>query len=153
MEYQRKQIGRGGGGYKFYELAPSLILQDDFDEPVINSEYNADMLAAAVAIHEGFTYQPDKELFWKQSYGTEHSYLFVTTRHLTDAYIDAIKDTMQENEFLIIACKSYDSKIEHADKKIQIKKIPQMLLSKCEFGKEDYNLNIVNPPLYDDEDE
>ena len=110
------------------------------------------MLAAAVALHEGYTYQPDAELFWKQAYGTENSYLFVTTRHLTDNYINSIMDTMKENEFLIIACKSYDDKLEHISKKIVIKKIPQMLLSKCEFDKENYNLNIVNPPVYENEE-
>lgn len=45
---------QGGGGYKFYELAPSLIVEDKFGNPVINKEYNADMLAAAMALHEGF---------------------------------------------------------------------------------------------------
>lgn len=140
----------GGGGYKFYELAPSLINFDKFGEPVINKEYNADMLAAAVALHEGYTYQPDKELFWKQAYGTENSYLFVTTRHLTDSYVNSIMDTMTANDFLIIACRSFDEKLEHVSKKIAIKKIPQMLLSKCEFDKEDYNLNIVNPPAYEE---
>jgi adenine-specific DNA-methyltransferase len=144
---------QGGGGYKFYELAPSLINYDKFDEPIINKEYDADMLAAAVALHEGYTYQPDENLFWKQSYGTENSYLFVTTRHLTDSYINSIMDTMKENEFLIIACKSYDDKLERLSKQIVIKKIPQMLLSKCEFGKDNYNLNIVNPPVYEEEED
>ena len=148
-----KSVGwTGGGGYRFYELAPSLINYDKFGEPIINKEYDADMLAAAVALHEGYTYQPDEDLFWKQAYGTENSYLFVTTRHLTDSYVNTIMDTMKENEFLIIACKSYDDKLEHISKKIVIKKIPQMLLSKCEFDKKDYNLNIVNPPVYEDEE-
>ena len=148
-----KSVGwTGGGGYRFYELAPSLINYDRFGEPIINKEYDADMLAAAVALHEGYTYQPDEDLFWKQAHGTENSYLFVTTRHLTDSYVNSIMDTMKENEFLIIACKSYDDKLEHISKKIIIKKIPQMLLSKCEFDKKDYNLNIVNPPVYEDEE-
>jgi adenine-specific DNA-methyltransferase len=144
---------QGGGGYKFYELAPSLINYDKFDEPIINKEYDADMLAAAVALHEGYTYQPDENLFWKQSYGTENSYLFVTTRHLTDNYINSIMDTMKENEFLIIACKSFDDRLERLSKQIVIKKIPQMLLSKCEFRKDNYNLNIVNPPVYEEEED
>lgn len=92
-----------GGGYRFCELAPALINQDSFGEYVINGEYDADMLAAAVALHEGFTYQPDNNLFWKQSVGNEKSYLFVTTRHLTSAYLDAIKSSMEEDEHLIIA--------------------------------------------------
>ena len=143
----------GGGGYRFYELAPSLILKDDFDEEIINPAYNADMLAAAVALHEGYAYEPDAELFWKQSKGNEKSYLFVTTRHVTQSYLDAIFSTMKEDDFLIISCRSYDKGTEKAYKNISIKKIPQMLLDNCEFSKENYNLNIVHPPMYDDDEE
>lgn len=142
-----------GGGYKFYELAPTLIKQDAFGEPVINKEYDADRLAAAVALHEGFTYQPDAECFWKQSVGNEQSYLFVTTTHISAQHLDAIKNTMQDGDFLIIACKSFDQGIEKAYKEITIKKIPQMLLDRCKFGVADYNLNIINPPVYEDEEE
>lgn len=143
---------QGGGGYRFYELAPTLINTDAFGEYVINEEYDADMLAAAVALHEGFQYQPDESLFWKQSSGNENSYLFVTTRHLNGTYLDSIKDTMQEDEYLIIACKSFDSGIDKAYDNIVIKKIPQMLLNRCEFGKDDYALNIIHPPKYEDEE-
>ena len=141
----------GGGGYRFFELASSLIKRDPFDEFIINEEYDADMLAAAVALHEGFRYQPDSSLFWKQSVGSENSYLFVTTRHLNSTYLDSIKNTMENGEYLIIACRSFDSGLDKAYSNITIKKIPQMLLSRCEFGKADYNLNIVHPPVYDDE--
>ena len=142
---------QGGGGYRFYELAPSLINRDPFDEYVINEEYDADMLAAAVALHEGFHYQPDGHLFWKQSIGNEKSYLFVTTRHLNSTYLDSIKDTMEDGEYLIIACRSFENGLDRAYDNITIKKIPQILLDRCEFGKDDYNLNIVHPPVYDDE--
>ena len=143
---------QGGGGYRFYELAPTLINKDAFGEYVINEDYDADMLAAAVALHEGFQYQPDENLFWKQSAGNENSFLFVTTRHLNGIYLDSIKDTMQEDEYLIIACKSFDSGLDKAYDNIVIKKIPQMLLSRCEFGKDDYALNIIHPPKYEDEE-
>ena len=141
-----------GGGYRFYELAPSLINEDPFGEPIINPDYDADMLAAAMALHEGFSYQPDHQLFWKQSIGNENSFLFVTTRHLNSPFLDSIRDTMEEGEYLIIACRSFDAGLEKAYSNITIKKIPQMLLDRCEFGKTDYNLNIVRPPVYDDEE-
>lgn len=144
---------QGGGGYRFYELAPSLINEDDFGEAVINPSYDADMLAAAVALHEGFTYRPDSSLFWKQSVGNENSYLFVTTRHMTAAFLDFIKDSMEEDEYLVIACRSFDGGLDKAYEHIAIKKIPQMLLSRCEFGRENYDLNIVHPPVYDDEED
>ena len=149
----KAQNWQGGGGYRFYEVAPTLINKDAFDEYVINEDYDANMLAAAVALHEGFHYQPDGELFWKQSVGNENSYLFVTTRHLNSTYLDSIKDTMEDGEYLIIACRSFDRGLDKAYENIAVKKIPQMLLERCEFGKTDYNLNIVHPPVYDDEEE
>lgn len=139
---------QSGGGYKFYELAPTLINLDTFGQPVINKEYSADMLASAVALHEGYTYQPSNELFWKQSIGNEKSFLLVTTRFINQEYLTSIKQTMQEDEFLVIACKSYEAACQHQFKNIKIKKIPNMLLSKCEFGKDDYRLNTTNPLTY-----
>lgn len=147
-----KEVGwLGGGAYKFYELAPTLINSDSFGEPVINKEYSADMLAAAVALHEGYSYCPDENVFWKQSKGNEKSFLFVTTQRITESYLEAIKETMEDGEFLIIACKAFETGLEKRYSNIRIKKIPQMLLSRCEFGRENYDLNIVNPPLYEDE--
>ena len=45
----KAQNWQGGGGYRFYEVAPTLINKDSFDEYVINEDYDANMLAAAVA--------------------------------------------------------------------------------------------------------
>lgn len=49
----KEQNWQGSGGYRFYEVAPTLINKAPFDEYVINETYDADMLAAAVALHEG----------------------------------------------------------------------------------------------------
>lgn len=149
----KQWIGMGGGGYRFYELAPTLINTDEFGEAVINPEYSADMLAAAMALHEGFTYEPDSELFWKQSHGNEKSYLFVTTRHLNAAFLESITGSMEEDEYLVIACCSFDKVVEKLHPHVTIKKIPQMLLERCEFDKADYNLNIIHPPVYEDEED
>ncbi len=144
---------QSGGGYRFYELAPTLINKDEFGEYVINPDYSPEMLAGAVALHEGFTYEPDRELFWKQSHGSEKSYLFVTTRHINTAFLEMISGGMQEDEFLVIACCSFDKGIEKQNPHIMVKKIPQMLLERCEFDKNDYSFNIIHPPVYDDEEE
>ena len=144
---------QGGGGYRFYELAPTLINKDDFGEYIINPDYSADMLAAAMALHEGFTYKPDSSAFWKQSYGNEKSYLFVTTRHLNAAFMDSIIGGMEDDEYLVIACCSFDKGMDKLNPHITVKKIPQMLLERCGFDKSDYNLNIIHPPVYDNEEE
>ena len=142
----------GGGGYRFYELAPTLVVTDKFGNPVINKEYNADMLAAAMALQEGFTYCPDDTFYWKQG-KNENAYIFTTTSHVTADYLASIHSEMQDDEYLVIACKTYDSGIEKLFKNITVKKIPQVLLGRCEFGKNDYSLNIVNMPIVEEEDE
>ena len=144
----------GGGGYRFYELAPTLIKKDVFGEEIINLDYNAEMLSAAVAKHEGYFYNPDKEYYWKQAKSENNSYLYVTTRHVNKDMVEAIKQEMKDDEFLLIVCKSFDNYC-NADyqKSIAIKKIPQSLLKNCEFDVDNYNLNIICPPEYEEEDD
>ncbi|WP_455041940.1 site-specific DNA-methyltransferase [Leptotrichia buccalis] len=142
---------QGGGAYRFYELAPTLINKDKFGEMVINKEYSPEMLANAVALHEGYNFNPNKEIFWKQSKSTENSYLFVTTKYVDINFLNSIKNDMEDEEYLVIACKNYDKVLEKKYFNIEIKKIPEMLLEKCEFNVENYNLNIINTPIYEKE--
>ena len=114
---------QSGGSYKFYELAPTLIVKNALGIEVINKEYNAEQLAAAVALHEGYNYQPDENIFWKQSKASENSYLFVTTSYITPATISQIEQMMGKDEYLLIACKAFDSACEGTSKKITIKQI------------------------------
>ena len=142
---------QGGGAYRFYELAPTLINEDKFGEMVINKQYSPEMLANAVALHEGYNFNPNKEIFWKQSKSTENSYLFVTTKYVDINFLNSIKNDMEDEEYLVIACKNYDKVLEKKYSNIEIKKIPEMLLEKCEFNVENYNLNIINTPIYEEE--
>ena len=71
---------------------------------------------------------------------------------MTADYLDAIKSGMEEGECLVIACRSYDKGLDKAYTNIAVKKIPQMLLDRCEFGKDDYSLNIAHPSAYEDEE-
>lgn len=137
---------KGGGGFKFYTLAPSLLNTDKYGNWVISKEYNANMLAAAMAKQEGFRYIPDAQVYWKQGKSSEKDFIFTTTQFVTVEMLDKINDEMQPDESLLITCKSFHSACENRHKNISIKKIPLMLLGKCEFGKDDYSLNIVNIP-------
>lgn len=135
---------KGGGGFKFYELASSLLKKDKYGNFVINPEYNADMLAASICKQEGFKYSPDQEVFWKQGYSTENDYIFVTTNFITVEYLDKIYDEMKKSESLLICCKSYQSQCENRYNNITIKKIPQAIIKNCEFDKKNYNLNVTD---------
>jgi len=137
---------KGGGGFKFYTLAPSLLKKDKFGNEIINPSYNADMLAAAMAKQEGFKYQPHQSTYYKQGQSTEQDFIFTTTQFLTVEALDSIQDEMQPGETVLICCKSFQKECKGKYSNITIKKIPLMLLGRCEYGKEDYSLNIINMP-------
>lgn len=147
----KKQHWTGGGGFKFYELAPSLLNKDKHGNLVINKEYNADMLAAAMAKQEGFAYEPSAEVFWKQGRSSEHDYIFTTTQFLTAEALAHLHDQMAQGETLLICCTAFQSECNNRYANITIKKIPKMLLGRCEFDHNDYSLNIVSLPVMDDE--
>jgi adenine-specific DNA-methyltransferase len=141
-----KQGWVGGGGFKYYYLAPSLLKEDKYGNWIIDERYNPNMLAAAMAKHEGFKYSPDEQVYWKQGKSTEKDYIFTTTNFVTVAFLDKIHDEMQPEESLLICCKSFSKACGNRYPNITVKKIPNLLLGRCEFGKEDYSLNIVNMP-------
>jgi adenine-specific DNA-methyltransferase len=143
---------KGGGGFKYYYLAPSLLQKDQRGNWIINKQYNATQLAAAMAKHEGFRFDPDDKYYWKQGKSTEKDFIFTTTNFVSVKLVDAIFGEMKNDESLLICCTSFS---RAADKypNITIKKIPKMLLGRCEFGKEDYSLNIVNVPTLTEEQE
>ncbi|WP_419470405.1 site-specific DNA-methyltransferase [Candidatus Kuenenia sp.] len=143
---------QGGGGFKYYYLAPSLLKKDKHGNWIIDERYNADMLAAAMTKHEGFRYCPDEHIYWKQGRSTEKDYIFITTQFVTVQSLDKIHEEMKQDESLLICCKSFQEACENRYANITIKKIPKMLLGRCEFGKEDYSLNIVNLPVEADEE-
>ena len=140
---------KGGGGFKYYYLAPSLLKEDRHGNWIIDERYNPDMLAAAMAKHEGFRYDPDPEIYWKQGRSTEKDYIFTTTQFVTLELLDKIQEDMQPDESLLICCKSFSKACDTRHAGITIKKIPNMLLGRCEFGREDYSFNIINMPADD----
>ena len=137
---------QGGGGFKFYTLAPSLLKKDKFGHWVMSDEYNADMLAAAMAKQEGFKYNPSETQFWKQGHSSEQDFIFTTTQFITVQQLEAIAEDMQTGESLLVCCKAFQPECKNKYPNITIKKIPQLLLDRCEFGRDDYSLNIVNLP-------
>jgi len=143
---------KGGGGFRFYELAPTLIVRDQHGQPVFNERYNPQMLVAAVAKLNGFAYSPDPQVFWKQGRSYENSYIYVTTQYLTLAQIDEIARDLTESENLLICAPAFDTGLKKRYENIDVRKIPQSVLSKCEYGINDYNLNIINLPEIDEEE-
>jgi adenine-specific DNA-methyltransferase len=144
---------KGGGGFKFYSLASSLLNEDKYGNWIISKEYNAQMLASAMAKQEGFKYDPDEHVYWKQGKSSEKDFIFTTTQFITAELLDKIQEEMLPGESLLVACKSYQEGCENRHSNISIKKIPHILIGRCEFGKDDYSFNIVNMPKDDEAEE
>ena len=142
----------GGGGYRFYELAPTLIVNDHYGNPVFSPQYNAAMLTAAVAKINGFFYAPDSETFWKQGYSQDNSFIYVTTQYLTGKMLDDIASELGTLERLLICAPALDVGLGKRYDNIEVRKIPQTVLKKCEYGVDNYDLNIVHPPVIDDDE-
>ena len=148
-----EQNWKGGGGFKFYELAPSLLKKDSHGNLVINKEYNAVMLSAAMAKHQGFVFQPSSDVFWKQGFSSENDYIYTTTQFMTVEAFAAIEETMKEDESLLVCCKAFQPECKSFSSRISVKKIPAVLLDKCEFDHDDYSLNIIELPQIEPEGE
>lgn len=143
---------QGGGGFKFYELAPTLIVADAHGQPVVSDKYNPQMLVAAIAKLNGYAYSPDSEVFWKQGRSQDNSYIYVTTQYLTASQLDDIARDLPEYETLLICSPAFDVGLGKRYENIDVRKIPQSVLLKCEYGVDNYDLNIVNPPELNEEE-
>ena len=131
----------GGGGFEVFELAPSLLQKDSRGNWIISPNYDAHLLARAVCKHEGFKFWPDSKLYWKQGHSSEKDFIFITTEFLTAERLEKIASQLKPDESLLICAKAFKvGKTKHQN--ITIKKIPQMLLGRCEFGRDDYSLNV-----------
>ena len=137
---------KGGGGFRYYRLAPSLLKKDRWDNWVIAKEYNASMLAEAVCKLMGFTYAPDDSVYWLHGRSSETDFVYVTTQSLTHEQLAAISDEVGEARSLLICCKAFRANLD-AFPNLTVKKIPQAVLRKCEWGKDDYSLKVENLPM------
>ena len=137
---------RGGGGFRYYNLAPSLVKFDEWGNPVINKDFNENMLVRALCKVEGFNFDPSPDVYWKQGKSTESDFIYVTTQHLTAQMLQKLSDDVGDSCTLLICCGSFDGK-KDSYSNLTIKKIPKAILKKCEWNHDDYSLEIKNLPM------
>ena len=143
---------KGGGGFRYYRIGPSLIEKDKFGNPVISSKFNAAMLAEALCKLEGFTYAPSETVYWQHGHSTERDFAYVTTQTLTSDQLAKLSDEVGEDRSLLVLCCAFRVK-PGKFANLTIKKIPKAVLQKCEWGKDDYSLEIKNLPAAPIEEE
>lgn len=142
---------QGGGGFRYYKLAPSLIVNDRWGNPVINPEYNAAQLAEALAKLEGFAYAPSETRWWQHGHSSERDFIYVTTQNLSAEQLQALSDEVGPERSLLVCCSAFRgvTAAQAAERwpNLTLKKIPKMVLARCEWGQDDYSLNVANLPM------
>jgi adenine-specific DNA-methyltransferase len=136
---------KGGGGFRYYRLAPSLLREDKWGNWVISKEYNAGMLAEALCKLEGFTYAPSDSIYWQQGRSTDRDFLYVTTAQLNHDQLQQLSDEVGPGRTLLVLCTAFRGKAERYPN-LTVKKIPKQVLSRCEWGHDDYSLQVDNLP-------
>jgi adenine-specific DNA-methyltransferase len=175
---------QGGGGFRYYKLAPSLIVNDRWGNPVVNPEYNAVMLAEALCKLEGFIYAPSgfavrmnshlqeavstnsqppepdvgansfahaPSQWWQHGHSSERDFIYVTTQNLSTEQLQALSDEVGGERSLLVCCAAFHgttaAKAEERWPNLTLKKIPKMVLARCEWSHDDYSLNVANLPM------
>jgi adenine-specific DNA-methyltransferase len=142
---------RGGGGFRFMRLAPSLLERDRWGNWVVSREYNAAMLTEALCKLEGFHYDPSPEVFWQQGRSTDTDYLYATTQTLDSVQLEWLSHDVGDNRSLLVLCRSWRGNAEQWPN-LTLKKVPNAVLGRCEFGKDDYSLQVAALPAAADRD-
>jgi adenine-specific DNA-methyltransferase len=139
---------KGGGGFRYYRLAPSLLEKDKWGQWVISKEFNAAMLAEAACKLEGFTYAPSDTLYWQHGHSTERDFIYVTTQHLGADQLAQLSDEVGLDRTLLVLCAAFRVSKSGTERypNLTVKKIPKEVLSRCEWGHDDYSLKVENLP-------
>jgi adenine-specific DNA-methyltransferase len=136
---------KGGGGFRYYRLAPSLLEKDKWGNWVINKSYNAAMLAEALCKLEGFTYAPSDSVYWQHGHSTERDFIYVTTAHLSHEQLQQLSDEVGPDRSLLVLCTAFRARADRYPN-LTVKKIPKAVLARCEWGHDDYSLRVENLP-------
>jgi len=133
----------GGGGFRYFTLAPSLLARDRWGNLVISDAYNPEMLAEAMCKHLGFAYAPsqDEADWWRHGQSSETDFLYVTTQSLTHDALKLLSEAVGPHRTLMICARAFAGAAD-GFANLTCRKIPATILTKCEWGRDDYSLNV-----------
>jgi len=140
---------KGGGGFRYYRLAPSMLEKDEHENYIISRQYNAPMLAEAMCKQMGFTFSPSDTIYWQHGRSSEADFVFVTTQTLSRQQLSALSAEVGEHRSLMICCSALRTKAKPFHN-LTLVKIPNAVLARCEWGRDDYSLNVANLPMMEE---
>lgn len=134
---------KGGGSFRLCELAPSLLERNRIGRWVISKKYNPIQLAEALCLHAGFHFTPKRDPWWMHGYSTERDFIYVTSSTLCSAQLKRLSEHVGEERTLLVYCEAFLGRSDEFPN-LTLEKIPKKILSRCEWGQDDYSLKIMN---------
>ena len=119
--------------------------RDRWGREVISKAYNAEMLAQALCKLEGFAYAPSLDSYWEHGHSSERDFIYVTTQSLGPDELAALNEEVGDGRSLLVLCSSYRGNSELWPN-LTVRKIPNHVRARCEWGHDDYSLNVANLP-------
>lgn len=136
---------KGGGGFRYFKLAQSLLETDRHGREVIAKSYNAELLAEALCKLEGFIYAPSDSVYWLHGSSTERDFIYVTTQTFSQEQLAHLSDEVGPERSLLVLCSAFRGN-PASFPNLTVRKIPNHVKDKCEWGHDDYSLNVENLP-------
>jgi adenine-specific DNA-methyltransferase len=119
--------------------------KDEWGNWIVNRQYDGAMLSEALCKLEGFHYAPSETIYWQHGHSTERDFIYVTTQNLTADQLHSLNEDVGPRRSLLVLCSSFRGKAEDYPN-LTVKKIPNHVLSRCEWGHDDYSLQVENLP-------
>ena len=89
--------------------------------------------------------------WWQHGHSSERDFIYVTTQNLSAEQLQALSDEVGSDRSLLVCCAAFHgvtaAKANERWPNLTLKKIPKMVLARCEWGHDDYSLNVANLPM------
>jgi adenine-specific DNA-methyltransferase len=142
----------GGDGFRTFRLGSSLLERDRFGQWVFATDYDRERLIEAVCLNMGYRFRPSDEHWWMHGQSSESDFIYVTEASLTADQLVKIAEEVGPERTLLICCKAFQPLAKHGCANLTVKRIPQALLDRCEWGRDDYSFEVT-PLIWTEDDE
>jgi hypothetical protein len=137
---------KGGGGFRYYRLAPSLL--DARQVGTVGHQQKSTMPPCWPRQSASWRVSPMPQA--TRSIGStaiQHRARFPLHHHrqLSHDQLQQLSDEVGKDRSLLVVCSAFRGRKEGYSN-LTVKKIPNAVLSRCEWGKDDYSLKVENLP-------
>ena len=137
---------QGGGGFRYFKLAPSLLEKDNWGSWVISKDYNAAMLAEALCKLEGFTYAPERRRLLAARPFDRARFHLCDDADARREQLAAIERGGRLRTLVARAVLGVPGQARTDSEPHRQEDPERTCWLRCEWGHDDYSLNIENLP-------